>query len=157
MLGPMNGPLIALVCPHCGGRLEMTVRADLFRCAYCQYLTVLRWSDDAARAPELARLPGRLSWKANLLRPGSTLNWQGGELHLTDRELAFVPHDFNAGPLERAVLPLRDVVDAQLVTGLISDELTLTDPRGDRWGVRVFKGAEVRDALLRAKDAAARG
>lgn len=145
--------LVALTCPHCGGRLEMTVRAELFKCAYCQFLTVLRWSDDEARAPELARLPGRQVWTANLLRPGDALNWQGGSLHLTDRELVFAPHALNVGPTERAVLPLRAIVDVALVTGLISDELTLLDRDGRRWGVRVSEGAAVRDAIRGAADA----
>lgn len=154
MLRRMPSDLIALVCPHCGGRLEMTVRAELFKCAHCQYLTVLRWSADPVRPPEMVRLTDDRAWKANLLRPGSELNWQGGELHLTDRELVFAPHGLNFGPIERAVLPLREIADLRLAAGLISDDLTLTDAKGQRWGVRVAKGPEVRDAILAAQSAA---
>lgn len=150
----MNAPLFTLACPNCGGMLEMTNRAELFKCAHCRHLAILRWPDASAGAPDIARLDERHSWKANLLRPGDTLDWQGGDLHLTDRELAFVPHSFNFGPIERAVLPLRGITDVQLVDGLLSDEITLTDERGDRWGVRVFQGAAVRDAILAARGSA---
>jgi hypothetical protein len=46
-------------------------------------------------APEIAKLASEESWKANLLRPGGVVNWQGGELLLTSTELAFVPHALN--------------------------------------------------------------
>jgi len=123
----------------------MTIRA------HCRHLAILRWPEEASRAPDIRKLVERERFKANLLRPGAPLNWQGGSLALTDDELAFVPHSLNFGPLERAILPLRSIKSLELTTGLVSDELTLTDDRGERWGVRVFRGKVVRDAIEKAR------
>lgn len=150
----MTAQLLSLKCPNCGGMLELTARADLFKCAHCRHLALLRWADAAAATPDVSRFEEKRAWKANLLRPGATLNWQGGDLRLSDRELAFVPHGVNFGPIERAVLPLRDVASMALTKGILSDELTLTDVRGERWGVRVFRGAEVQAAVEAARTVA---
>jgi hypothetical protein len=147
----MTAPLFTLGCPNCGGMLEMTSRADLFKCAHCRHLAILRWPEVASVAPDIRKLVERETWKANLLRPGASLNWQGGALLLTDDELAFVPHSLNFGPIERAILPLRSIDRVELQTGLVSDELTLIDERGERWGVRVFRGKVVRDAIEKAR------
>ncbi len=147
----MTAPLFSLACPNCGGMLEMTARADLFKCAHCRHLAILRWPEASSAAPDIKKLVERERFAANLLRPGASLNWQGGSLALTDDELAFVPHGLNFGPLERAVLPLGSIAGIDLQTGLVSDELTLTDARGERWGVRVFRGKKVRDAIEEAR------
>lgn len=139
--------LLSLVCPNCGGSLELTSRADLFKCRHCQNLPLLRWP--SPQQPETARLIEKEKWAANLLRPGSSANWQGGELVLTDRELAFVPHGLNLGPLERAVLPLASIASHALETGLISDEITFIDQSGSRWGLRVRNGKSVLEAIGR--------
>ncbi len=140
--------LMTLSCPYCGGALELTSRADLFKCAHCRRLALLHWS---AEAPQPAKLEPKATWKANLLRPDATLNWQGGELLLTADELAFVPHAINFGPIEKAVVPLASIARLELATGVISDEVTITDARGERWGVRVFRGKEVSDAIEAAR------
>jgi hypothetical protein len=137
--------LIKLSCPNCGGTLELTSRPDLFKCAYCGQLSVLQWP--ATGAPSIARLQGKKTWIANFLRPGETFNWQGGKLHLTERELAFVPHRLNAGPHDRAVVPLAAITDFTLETGLIVDEVSLVDHLGEKWGLRVYDGKGLRYEL----------
>lgn len=133
----------------------MTSRADLFKCKHCQNLALLHWPSAAgASPPTTTRLVEKKKWAANMLRPGDSVNWQGGELLLTDQELAFVPHGFNMGPLERAVLPLAAITSHQLDTGLLSDELTLLDREGLRWGLRVWKGRDVLAAIEEARRAA---
>lgn len=142
----------ALSCPSCGGRLEMTARAELFRCAYCNGLALVRWPvDDASAAPSGAKVEARQRWAANLLRPGARINWQGGELLLTRHELVFVPHGLNVGPIERAVLPLGAIASIALVEGFISDDVTMTDASGLSWGVRVRSGKELRAVIERAR------
>lgn len=126
----------------------MTVRADLFKCAHCKNLALLRWPNATEAIPPTAtRLIEKQKWAANLLRPGSALNWQGGELILTEQELAFVPHGLNLGPLERAVLPLASIVSRSVDTGLLSDEITFVDREGLRWGLRVRKATMLLTAI----------
>ena len=152
----MAPAFLTLACPNCSGDLELTTRPDLFKCAHCSKLALLHWP--ATGAPQISRLEAKKTWKANLLRPGSTLNWQGGELCLTATELAFVPHDWNFGPLERAVLPLASIKDLKLTKAfaeIITDVLMLTDTNGEEWGLRVHGGDALRDELRRARDATA--
>jgi hypothetical protein len=144
----MTPSLIKLSCPNCNGLLELTGRADLFKCAHCSHLALLNWTTST---PELTRLEQKKNWAANLLRPGDSLNWQGGELVLTARELAFVPHSLNFGPLERAVLRLAAIKTIEVSKGMLSDDVTLTDLNGERWGVRVRDGEALRDELQRAR------
>lgn len=141
----MQASLVTLACPNCGGDLELTSRPDLFKCAHCGKLALLYWPQ--AGAPKTAKVEAKQSWKANLLRPGSSVNWQGGELQLTATELVFVPHGLNFGPVEHAVLPLGSITAKALTKGLLSDDLMLTDASGQQWGVRVRNGAEVEQAL----------
>ncbi len=149
----MTATLVALACPNCGGMLELTTRPDLFKCAHCRHLALLRWPAEAA--PQVARFEEKQAWKANLLRPGSSLNWQGGDLRLSARELVFTPHAINFGPIEKGVVPLDAIRDIQLTKGLLSDELTIADGSGQQWGVRVFRGAEVENAIEKARAASA--
>lgn len=139
--------LIPLVCVNCGGSLETTATADLFRCPYCKQLMLLARDPAPTGHRAATRLVARREWGANALRPGDTVNWQGGTLYLADEGLAFVPHAFNFGALEQATLPLGDIVDVTLQKGFISDDLTVKLRSGATWGFRVRDGASVRDAL----------
>jgi hypothetical protein len=134
-------------CPNCGGTLELTSKPELFKCGYCSRLSLLYWEG----APTIKPLTGKRKWGANCLRPGSTVNWQGGELLLTDRELVFVPHELNAGPLERAVLLLDSITDLTVKKGFIVDDVFLIDHFGSKWGLRVYDGEGLRDELRRAR------
>ncbi len=152
----MNNPLlIPLVCVNCGGGLETTPTADLFRCPYCKQLMLLAQAHTPTPQRVATRLVAREEWPANALRPGDTHNWQGGTLYLADDVLAFVPHAFNFGALEQATIPLGAIVDAELQTGFISDDLHVRTRDGATWGLRVRKGEVLRDAL-RARGIAAR-
>lgn len=83
------------------------------------------------------------------LRPGATDNWQGGTLYLflAHDALAFVPHAFNFGALERATIPLDAITGAALTVGLIADAGHRAHARRAAWGLRVRKGDTLRDAL----------
>lgn len=143
----MSDPvLIPLVCVSCGGALETTATADLFRCPYCKQLMLLARADAPTRRVATP-LVARSEWAANALRPGATDNWQGGTLYLADDALAFVPHAFNFGALERATIPLDAITGAALTVGLIADEVTVRTRDGAAWGLRVRKGDTLRDAL----------
>ena len=139
--------LIPLVCVNCGGSLEATVSADLFRCPYCKQLMLLRRVDAASPTRSATRLVAQLEWPANAQRPDAPLNWQGGTLYLVDDALAFVPHAFNFGPLERATVPFELIASADLTTGFISDDVTVRLRDGSTWGFRVRKGDALCDAL----------
>lgn len=130
----------------------MTARADLFKCAYCNNLALLRWPTPAA--PTAAKLEAEKKWTANLLRPGSSVNWQGGELLLTRHELVFVPQGLNIGPIEKAVLPFGAIASTQITEGFISDDVQILDMQGQKWGVRVRKGKEILAAIEHAKQRA---
>lgn len=145
----MAATLLALSCPNCGGVLELTSRADLFKCAHCAKLALLFWPEQGA--PSATAVEARREWEANLLRPGSTLNWQGGALRLTTRELVFVPGAVNFGPIEHAVLKLGDIKSISLTKGLVSDDVFVLDVSGATWGVRVRDGAALRDDLESAR------
>ena len=143
--------LIPLTCVHCGGALETTASAELFRCQFCRQLMLLVRDDGAEPGLAATRLDAHTTWKANCLHPGDTLNWQGGELLLTAEALVFVPHAFNFGPLERAVVRLASVAGTQLVPGLVSDDVTVRTTDGEAWSYRVRKGQQLRDALETAR------
>lgn len=144
----MSAPtLIPLTCVNCGGALETSATADLFRCPYCKQLMLLARAEAPTSLRSATRLVARGEWAANALRPGATQNWQGGTLYLADDALAFVPHAFNFGPLERATIPLDAILGAGLEVGMISDELTLRTHDGAAWGLRVREGEALRDAL----------
>lgn len=130
----------------------MTARADLFKCAHCKNLALLRWP--APAAPIAARIEAEKKWAANLLRPGATVNWQGGEALLTRQELIFVPHGLNLGPIEKAVLPFGRIASVSVAEGILSDDVTILDTEGQTWGIRVRKGHEVADALEHQRQAA---
>ena len=139
--------LIPLVCVNCGGSLETTATADLFKCPYCKQLMLLARDAAPAAQRSATRLVARSEWAANALRPGATANWQGGTLYLADEALAFVPHAFNFGALEQATLPLGEIAGAALETGFISDDVTVHLRDGSTWGFRVRQGPTLRDAL----------
>lgn len=143
--------LISLTCVHCGGSLETTASAELFRCQYCKQLMLLvRESGTAGLAA--TKLNTRQEWPANCLRPGDALNWQAGHLYLTAEALAFVPHSFNFGPLERAVVPVAIIKNTELVKGMLfSDDLTAHTTSGETWVYRVRKGQELQDAIEAAR------
>ncbi len=143
--------LIPLTCVHCGGSLETTASAELFRCQYCKQLMLLvREGGEAGLAA--TKLDTRQEWAANCQRPGDALNWQGGQLYLTAEALAFVPHSFNFGPIERAVVPMTTIKNMELVKGLLfSDDLTVHTTGGETWVYRVRKGQELQDAIEAAR------
>lgn len=143
--------LIPLTCVHCGGSLETTASAELFRCQYCgQLMLLVREGGEAGLAA--TRLDTRQEWAANCLRPGDELNWQGGHLYLTSEALAFVPHSFNFGPIERAVVPVALIRSMELAKGmLVSDDLTVHTVGGETWVYRVRKGQELLDAVEAAR------
>jgi DNA-directed RNA polymerase subunit RPC12/RpoP len=147
--------MIVLVCSNCGGGLETTVRAELFQCPYCKYLYLVGYPAQGTSLPQVKKLVEREKWSANFARPTSGLaaNWQGGKLYLTDQELVFAPHSINFGPVERVCLALENIVAVRLKTGLISDDISITDTKQEMWKYRVFKGKTVVEAILLQRDA----
>jgi hypothetical protein len=148
-MGTSSVQIITLDCPNCGGRLEMTVRADLFKCAHCRYLALVRYSTLEAEPPRAVKLVEKKKWAANFSSPTPLVpwNWQGGTLYLTEQELVFAPHSFNFGPLERVSVALKDIVTVTLETGIVSDDVFVVDVRGERWAYRAFKGKALIDAI----------
>jgi hypothetical protein len=139
--------MMPLTCVACGGALQTTATAEIFRCTHCRQLLLLSGPVGGAPYRTATKLTPLRRWIANCRRPGDPFNWQGGALYLTEEALAFVPHAFNFGPIERAVLRVGAVSDMRLHIGIISDELTVTLADDEAWGFRVYKGQQVYDAI----------
>lgn len=110
-----------LSCPQCGAVLTETGNAELFKCRHCGTPSLIRRSVPVATAGQLRsvaplrkaiRIVPEFEVDANLWRGkflGVFPNSQGGKLILTDQEVVFLPHRFNAGPLEKCSIPIREV------------------------------------------------
>ncbi|MBL8683183.1 MAG: hypothetical protein JNK05_28705 [Myxococcales bacterium] len=142
--------LLPLKCVNCGGSLETTPTADILRCQYCKQLMLLHRQAAPTIAPVPSALVARQEVSANCLRPGDALNWQGGTLYVAPEGLAFVPHSFNFGTLERAVVFYPQIMGVTLDTGLISDDVVVTLRDGQTWSYRVRKGKELVEAIQQA-------
>lgn len=142
--------LLPLKCVNCGGSLETTPTADILRCQYCKQLMLLHRQAAPTIAPIPSALVAQQEIAANCQRPGDSLNWQGGTLYVAPEGIAFVPHSFNFGPLERAVVFYSQIMGVTVDTGLISDDVVVTLRDGQKWSYRVRKGQELVDTMQRA-------
>ena len=113
------GQPITLSCASCGGKLEITDDAELFKCEYCSNIVLIRRKIHlvtTALSPQPIQKVEAQSEEIIPVMKKAANYWvskmvnHGGHVLLTETDVVFVPHRFNFVKMYRMVIPISDIV-----------------------------------------------
>jgi hypothetical protein len=113
---------IKLECGSCGAADLAPARQTLWKCNYCEVITIF----DGIEIETVSELKENLSKRTrkieSILRKAANyenrMTADGGWLHITKNELVFVPHAFNIQNDYKLVFPFNEIRDVRRVNQL---------------------------------------
>jgi DNA-directed RNA polymerase subunit RPC12/RpoP len=127
------GQPITLSCAACGGILQITDDAELFKCKYCSNIVLIRRKIHVLTEAQSHKPVSKVEAQSEKIVPvmNRAANYwvnsfitHGGQVILTETDVVFIPHSFNFSNMYRVVIPLSDIVRVWK-TGTLSKTLNI--------------------------------
>ena len=104
-----------LKCCSCGSTSFIQTTQSLFKCEYCSSISIIDGLPDNPKKElkehllrETRKIETIFKKAANYMHDGIS---DGGRIHLTKRELVFIPHAFNLNTGYKLVFPFQEIRD----------------------------------------------